>query len=481
MSEANAAGNQRPEEPGDDKKLVDELLFKQDLNEVHLLIDFVSGRSDRSLSSLSMPDPDNPAKTMTSGEILKAIAEMRYPPSGTEAVNARNATILLVAKDRLSFLAMPANGLTIAYTRLFIDAEGTASSWLADQRWLGRWAQYRSPHHDIRIDLAQRSFPGLQAHARKFRVWREWLAYFSLVWLLLTALAYWDVGLGRAALERLDQDWKTIVADLKDNPALIHCQNATEEPAKTGTDLKPDDGATQKQFACRRYNYLKVVGQTAGEQVNDVFRCEAMGFSRLVHVWCWHWLLSGTAVEPDAHKYRSTAAGQSPEQKPGTAAIGEPDHRKSPDTPAQASGKRAHQVAAAIRQAQPLHRCRHPLAQRRPAQPVQMSLRAQILFHRQRLIQALCLEDDARAAPHLGGLARHVVPGHRRRAFGRLHHGRKNPEQRGLAAAVRPQQTENLTRLHFEADARKRQAIPIAVSEILYLDHSPGLSISIKP
>ena len=336
MSEAKDVGDQKPEATSDDRELLDELLFKQDLNEVHLLIDFVSGRADRSLSMLSIPDPEDPTKTMASGVVIKAIAEMRYPPDGTKAVNARNAAILLIAKDRLSALATPANGLTIAYTRLFLEAEGKGSISFA-RRWLERWTQQPNPHHDIRIDLAQRSFPGLQAHARKFRVWREALAYFSLIWLFLTALAYWDAALGRAALERLDQDWKTIVGELKDNPALIHCYDANDasaEPAKTGADVKPGDDATQKQFACRRYNYLKVVARRAGEQVNEVFRCEGMGRSRLVHVWCWHWLLSGSAVAPDAQNSRQTATGPAGGQKPGPTTEGEPGDRKTALTPA---------------------------------------------------------------------------------------------------------------------------------------------------
>jgi hypothetical protein len=33
---------------------------RQDLNEVHMLIDFVSGRADRSLTTLSFRDPQDP-------------------------------------------------------------------------------------------------------------------------------------------------------------------------------------------------------------------------------------------------------------------------------------------------------------------------------------------------------------------------------------------------------------------------------------
>lgn len=103
-------------------KLINALLFKKDLNEVHLLIDLVSGRADRSLSILSIPDPDNSSKILTSPEILTRIAQMRYPPTDTDIVNASNATILLMVKDRLSAFADPARASTIAYTYLFIEA-----------------------------------------------------------------------------------------------------------------------------------------------------------------------------------------------------------------------------------------------------------------------------------------------------------------------------------------------------------------------
>src|SRR5437764_12755793 len=112
MSEHASDGRQSPRKQSTDEKLLDELIFRQDLNEVHLLIDFISGRADRSLLTLAMPDPQRPKKMMTSGEIVEAITKMRYPPDKSQTVNARNAAILLMAKDRLSALANPARGLT---------------------------------------------------------------------------------------------------------------------------------------------------------------------------------------------------------------------------------------------------------------------------------------------------------------------------------------------------------------------------------
>ena len=330
MSNAGEGVGSSPEEPIDDKKLLDELIFRQDLNEVHLLIDFVSGRADRSLSTLSMPEPGDSGRTMSSSEVVRRISQMRFPPDDGPVVNAQNAAILLMAKDRLSALASPARGLTIAYTTLFIDSESRRSIWSYLRRWFhgtgGCVKKVSARRRDTRVDLAQRTFPGLQSHAHKFRRWRDGLAAFSLLWVSLTALAYWDAGLGRAALDRLDQDWKSTVSELKDNPDLIHCKNdtfgargATAGPAKTGADVNAASDETTKQFACRRYNYSKWLGETAGNEVQSVFRCEGMGYTKVLHVWCWHWLLSGSAIVPGVDPDCPTA-GQSATGRPGQVA-----------------------------------------------------------------------------------------------------------------------------------------------------------------
>jgi hypothetical protein len=316
VSRTHTAGEQ-PAEDGDDKRLIEELIFRQYLDEVHLLIDFVSGRADRSLATLTMPNPTAPSETMNSGAIVQAISEMRYPPGADSAVNARNAAILLMAKDRLSALADPARGLTIAYTAMFIAAEagGTIATWLR-RKWPRVFG--RNPPHDTRVDLAQRTFPGLAPHAHKFRVWRDLLAWFAILWLFVTGVAYWDAGLGRAALERLDQDWKATVSELTNNPKLIHCNDAS----KTADAGAQSDDEVQQQFACRKYNYMTLLAKSAGEQVNDVFHCRGMGWSRVVHVWCWNWLLSGSA-KGAAEDLEATAAARE-SGKPVATGTGQP-------------------------------------------------------------------------------------------------------------------------------------------------------------
>jgi len=120
------------------------------------------------------------------------------------------------------------------------------------------------------------------------------LAWLTLPLLFFTGIAYWDAGLGRAALERLDQDWKATITELNNNPSLIHCNDAKPAAADTGgSEIRPDD--LQRQFACRKYHYGTLLGKTAGQQVHEVFRCSGMGWRKILHVWCWQWLFAGTS------------------------------------------------------------------------------------------------------------------------------------------------------------------------------------------
>ena len=304
MSDPIHNGGKPAEPQGGNRQQLDKLIFEQNLDEVHLLVDFVSGRADRSLATLAIPNGGNPVTTMTSRQIIEKIAEMRYPPSGTDAANADNAAILLLAKDRLSALAAPARGVTVAYTAMFIDAE--SKTWPTRLRdWVLRSVGWKTDAgrdrsagdatgQDTRIDLAVRAFPMLQTHAQRFRRWRDRLATFALLWLGLTALAYWDAGLGRAALERLDQNWKTYTDELRDSPVLLNCDGRRSNGTNAPGDAKLAEEAARAELACRRHEYHRWMGETAGNEVHSVFRCEGMDLpTRVVHVWCWHWLLSG--------------------------------------------------------------------------------------------------------------------------------------------------------------------------------------------
>lgn len=275
-----------PEESN--RRVLNKLIFDQNLDEAHLLIDFISGRANRSLDSLAIPGiPSDTHQTgtppLSSREVIERVTRMRFPPDQRrgEAAIAEDAAILLMAKDSLSRLAEPARGLTIAYTAMFIGEEVAS---------LVPWPRWKTAHDvrvDTRIDLAVAAFPLLQFHAHKFRKWRDALALFSLVWLIFTAIAYWDAGLGRASLERLDVNWKTWSDQVRDDPTLQDCPDAAKHT--TAADPK----VAGHELACLRHAYRTESSMMAAQDVQDVFECKGLHRLKIFHAWCWHWLLSG--------------------------------------------------------------------------------------------------------------------------------------------------------------------------------------------
>src|SRR5438477_11270808 len=59
----------------------EELVYRQDLNEVYLLLDFISGRPDKRLSDLDNKiSYESPSVKLSSAEIIARVSKIRYPP-----------------------------------------------------------------------------------------------------------------------------------------------------------------------------------------------------------------------------------------------------------------------------------------------------------------------------------------------------------------------------------------------------------------
>ncbi|MEX3694378.1 hypothetical protein AB3X91_41085 [Paraburkholderia sp. BR14263] len=81
-----------------------EVIFVRDLNEVHLLLDYVSGRPDVhiwDMGDIKIPGPAGADCTLTAHQTIERICELRYPPPSAEdkRVKAYNAALLLCVKD----------------------------------------------------------------------------------------------------------------------------------------------------------------------------------------------------------------------------------------------------------------------------------------------------------------------------------------------------------------------------------------------
>lgn len=272
-----------PAEPGQDhQNMIDAVLFKRNLDEVFLLLDFISGRPEKQLSTLTVPNLDGP-EALNAQQVVKQLAGIRYPapPTRAETDRAKDASFLLLAKDRLAALAYPARGLTIAYTALFSRAEERELGGWFWTRWLrGKSTKSPSASHDgSRSSLAESAFPGLTAQVRNFNALYIALIWATLIWLVLTTFAYWDVAMGRSTLQRVDE---------------IHKDRAALYQASTdfALDKACADPQPQQAIACRRFQELAKSESSAMADLVSFRQCTGL-CNPAVHVLRWGFILCG--------------------------------------------------------------------------------------------------------------------------------------------------------------------------------------------
>jgi hypothetical protein len=200
-------------------KHIQDFIFVRELSEVYLLMDHLSGRWDKKVNE----------------QLVSAVCEIGWPPSGTAIQQAAQAATLLSAKDKLNIAAGPANGATIAFTLLVsgednVDRPGrwtSALSWLwgrvtrmlrpqnyvsdAGARDSGADASPVSPLNlrwsedpPTRLSLARLAYPGLVSRAKSFKWTIRAIIVLLFLWLMLTCFLSWDVAAGRAILLKAD-------------------------------------------------------------------------------------------------------------------------------------------------------------------------------------------------------------------------------------------------------------------------------------
>ena len=253
----------------------DDAVFEHDLNEVQLLLDHVSGQTDKSLEGLRIADDADPAKQIGTRAIMERIAGIRYPADGGKPKpNATDAAFLLVVKDQLNGLSSPARGLTIAYTALFVGA---------NRQHAGLWAWVRGLFHhpaaggaNQAASLARQVYPGLAPHARWFRWCFALLVVVGLpLWLGLTALTYWDAALGRSVLQRFDNIDQQRQALFQASPDLAHPETCSAPP-------KPE-----QRLACSKLEVLKQATKDARIDLGAFRRCDDHSVQSWFHVMHW--------------------------------------------------------------------------------------------------------------------------------------------------------------------------------------------------
>ena len=266
------------------------LVFQQELYEVYLLIDFISGRADKNLSDLKgkIARPNSGAadsqttadNTLSTAEILEHVSRLRYPPSDQVAQKAEDAAFLLTLKDVLNSMASPARGLTIAYTIMFTEGSGPRSGNLFRRRD-GRSEQAPDqPLKTHRVHAAQNAFPGLVNNAQRFSKLKNYLSWSGLFITIVSAVFLWQVTYGVQLASRFDDAKNneiqaeeklydqldkeslpnTTVTDLFDVCNKSTILDASARPASTGTAGPNSPGgidhvSSTTRELCNDYSY----------------------------------------------------------------------------------------------------------------------------------------------------------------------------------------------------------------------------------
>ena len=202
-----------------------ELVFRRELAEVYVLLDFISGRPDAHLWAIDfdIPQESGSGAKETSFDLYRRIVQMRYPPDPktTLGENAYNATVLLYVKDKLNSTAAPARGMTIAYTYIYLGEDGRSHS-----------HPERPDDARVRVlfdgetkaSVAREAFPGLVESAYRLRKKRKWMNRGGVIVLMLAAfLLCWTVY-GSVIITRFEDD-RTSASDFQ---ARIYTQMYTD-------------------------------------------------------------------------------------------------------------------------------------------------------------------------------------------------------------------------------------------------------------
>ena len=237
---------------------IQDFIFSRELAEVYLLLDFVLGRSDKSLAtafdSIAESEKNKDGVKKTGQDFIEEICQIPWPPTDGQPQPAKAAARTMLAKDRLNYVARPANGASIAFTLMVAGDENNSRQRSFWQRMSGllSWrsnadggeeANLKQWKRDVpsRMSLARHSYPGLVGSSWWFRWYNKAILVVLVCWLALTCALSWEVAAGRSILVRLDA--------LKSSQAEINKRIEAEEAKSPTPPSSPPPGAAQDAAA----------------------------------------------------------------------------------------------------------------------------------------------------------------------------------------------------------------------------------------
>lgn len=208
-------------------------IFSQQLWEVQLLIDFLSGNPQHRL-----PDRASTDAAGLPNDWIEQVCQMTWPASGSAHSKADQEALLVKVKDYLNMMAAPANGFSVAFTLLVTQEDDPAESESRSAHDAARrtGGQPRlSGMVESRKSLACKAYPDLALKSRSFRSGIRWISFALTAWLAVTCLLSWYLALGNSKLGQL----ATAQATLHDAQAkTISAQGAQATAPVTAGDAR---------------------------------------------------------------------------------------------------------------------------------------------------------------------------------------------------------------------------------------------------
>lgn len=307
----------------DDPKV---FVLTRELAEVHLLLDNLSSDPDTTITALSSREPPDGLEK----DWIDRVCEISWPPPAAAPDKAKQAALLIRAKDYLNRLAKPASGASIAFTLLVTQREGDPNP--RDDRQPG----YHPAETHSRASLAELAFPDFAPRAQRFRKALRVMNAILLSVLVLTCFTSWYVAFGNSTLGEYAAAQKRLaeaqvrVANLETGvrPASLAGsetgrptdQTANSAAAQTGGTTTNGTNGTQTQAAdpdaglgyCNRWTAAtqpdgqKVKRYSNAEQRQACLELEDATVQRTAvearlteWLWLWGWLVdrsSGAAA-----------------------------------------------------------------------------------------------------------------------------------------------------------------------------------------
>ncbi|MFL5252940.1 MAG: hypothetical protein ACJ8AI_08605 [Rhodopila sp.] len=198
------------EESADNLSLVHSLI-----QEVRLLLDFVSGRVDRRLKDLKICGPalsgaPGTPEMLAGNQLIARVEEIAANHDKGNELAPADIACLRLLKDELVSITAPATGLTIAYTTMVVGG--------------GRKMKDKQELPADRVDYARSAYPALRQAARWHRRGHYMILASSLVLALMTVSESAKVALGKALLQTR-QELRTQQAAITAEKMQIEAQN----------------------------------------------------------------------------------------------------------------------------------------------------------------------------------------------------------------------------------------------------------------